>query len=298
MNNILRHSVVGLPRSGKTTFLAAFWHLLSSDELELRMQLRSMTGDTAYLDNIAEKWRRCVPIGRTLSMEAEYIELALTEVGSQNQFDLCFPDVAGESYEEQIKTRMHDKPHAEWLRHPGGTLLFLNASEPPDGLTLEALDGLLDEEVQADGAEIADEDASTNVEEGEEVEDHIPWQPKYMPEQVKLVELLQILDYLDENLERNRIAVLVSAWDTVANEGLTPQQWLARERPLLWQYLQTNSPKFNSRVFGISAQGGDETRDKQALLSKPSPSERVICVDEEYLDHDLTRPIVWLNRAI
>jgi hypothetical protein len=49
--------IIGLPRSGKTTFLTAFWHLIDA-------------GDQQHLNAIAEAWRRCEEVPRT-SMAAE-----------------------------------------------------------------------------------------------------------------------------------------------------------------------------------------------------------------------------------
>ena len=59
--------VLGLPGSGKTTFLAALWHLLTSDEVETRLSLVSLqAGESAHLNEIAALWRRARVQERTL----------------------------------------------------------------------------------------------------------------------------------------------------------------------------------------------------------------------------------------
>ncbi|MEE4208916.1 MAG: hypothetical protein V2I43_06590 [Parvularcula sp.] len=295
MTNELRHGVIGLPRSGKTTFLAALWHLVTADEIEAGLECRSTVGNVAYLAEIAECWRRCKPMERTRQLTAAYVTLALTDVSTGLEFDLCFPDVAGENFDNQLMTRELDSEHASWLDHPGGTLLFLSAEASPDGQRLSDLGGLLE----------AEEEAEPEIAEGTENEPQISaadaeagWTPKMMTEQAKLVELLQIGRYLDEQEERRRLAIIISAWDVVADEGLSPDAWLKRERPLLWQFIKANSDDLEAQVFGVSAQGGqvEDEATRSELLEVAAPSERISCVDGHFEDHDLTRPIRWLHQ--
>ena len=53
------HSVVGLPHSGKTTFLAAIWHLINAGEMSTKLIVKELRGNTAYLNEIADRWRQC-----------------------------------------------------------------------------------------------------------------------------------------------------------------------------------------------------------------------------------------------
>jgi len=289
----LRHGVVGLPKSGKTTFLAALWHLVTADEVDVGLVCRSMRGDASYLTKIAECWRRCESMERTRSLTAAYVTLQLTDASNGMEFDLCFPDIAGESFDNQLMTRQLERAHADWLEHAGGTLLFLSADARPDGQRLGELDGLLDvaENDQATREE------STHLSEISATDADAGWTSKMMTEQAKLVELLQITQRLDGRDLRRRIAVVISAWDLIDSEGLSPEAWLERERPLLWQFIASNCTDFEARVFGVSAQGGqvEVTAERDALLDKSSPSERIVCVNGEIRDHDLTRPIRWLH---
>jgi hypothetical protein len=303
MANELRHAVIGLPKSGKTTFLAALWHLITADEVDTGLVCRSTRGDGAYLTEIADCWRRCLPMERTRSLSAAYLELELSNPAADREFDLSFPDVAGESFHEQLLTRQLDSKHATWLQHPGGTLLFISAETAPDGQRLSDLDGLLDDddedkdemntELNPGVADEADTNAQISATEAE-----ANWTPKMMTEQAKLVDLLQIARHLDVSGERRRLAVIISAWDLVAEEGQSPYDWLKRERPLLWQFIQANSNDQPAKVFGVSAQGGrvEDSKKRAELLDMASPSERISCVDGEVADHDLTRPIRWLNQ--
>ena len=292
MSGELRHSVVGLPESGKTTFLAALWHLVTSDEIGTALVLRSTRGNTEYLEAIAGDWRRCRPMERTRMGATRYVTLELTEADTAVEFDLCFPDMAGETFDAQLAARELDGTHAEWLDHPGGTLLFLSAIRGPDGQRLEDLRGMLDPESPSDAVDGTSTTSTISA-----------WRPETMPEQAKLVELLQSVRRLDPGNERRAVAVVVSAWDAVADEGRTPLEWLRAEKPLLAQFLKANGTALAVRFYGVSAQGGHAVRDREALLDKSLQSERIRCVEVDrngavlYDGSDLTKPIVWLNRA-
>jgi len=87
----------------------------------------------------------------------------------------------------------------------------------------------------------------------------------------------------------------VSAWDVLPHPQPTPEEWVQRELPLLHQFLSTNRESFDSRIYGVSAQGGNvrSSPAKQELLHK-TPSERIQCVGVHPDVHDLTDPVLWL----
>jgi hypothetical protein len=87
----------------------------------------------------------------------------------------------------------------------------------------------------------------------------------------------------------------VSAWDVVLEPKPSPEQWLARERPFLYQFLTNNPKSFAFHVYGVSAQGGDVTSGQRMALLRQAPSQRIECVGPNTNPHDLTAPLVWLN---
>lgn len=272
-----QHSIIGLPRSGKTTFLAALWHLLDAGEVSSKFVLDKMVGDHTHLNTIVDAWRKCEEVPRT-SMAAETkVSIHVKEAASERTAVLHFPDLSGESFEQQLSTRSCTTDYVDCVEGSGGILLFITADRPSDGMAI------------LDVAPSVPEDDVAG-----ESEEYLDWSPKMVSEQVNLVELLQFLQRHPIRCEVRRVAVIVSAWDVIESSDLTPQLWIQRELPLLHQFLISNPDSFKFRVFGVSAQGGDVTSDCRGELVEKSPSTRIRCIDHETDSHDLTSPIAWL----
>jgi hypothetical protein len=126
------------------------------------------------------------------------------------------------------------------------------------------------------------------------------WDPQRAPCGAVLVDLLiNIDDHLDQQRKPIRVAIIVSAWDTMEGMGLTPEDWFARSVALLDQFVRANPESFEVAVYGISAQGGDiaDPTIRAKLLRLRNPMERVRLTRGHVVDHDLTSPIVWLLRG-
>ena len=272
------HSIIGLPRSGKTTFLAALWHLIDAGEVSTKLVLDKLVGDHQHLNKIVEAWRRCEEVPHT-SMAAEVsVSIHVREQSTGRAAILGFPDLSGESFERQLTTRTCRPTYIENFEDAGGILLFLNADRAHDGLTILDLGPVLE-----------------GVPDAERLGQISEWSQKLVPEQVQLVELLQFLLRPPFRRGKRRIAVIVSAWDVVPEPRPSPADWLARELPLLNQFLVTNSGSFEFQVYGVSAQGGDVTSERRQELLRRTPSERIECQGPSAGEHDLTSPIVWLT---
>ncbi len=271
-----QHSIVGLQRSGKTTFLAALWHLLDAGEVSSKFVLDKLIGDHSHLNTIVEAWRRCEEVPRT-SMAAEVrVSIHVRETATENEAILHFPDLSGESFELQLSARNCALDYVESYEQVDGVLLFVTADKPSDGMSI------------VDIAPLAADEPIV-----EEIESHQDWSSKMVPAQVKLVELLQFTNAAPFLRSLRRIAVIVSAWDVVQPQNIQPAEWLERELPLLHQFLIANPECFIFQVYGVSAQGGDVKSEKHVLADKV-PSVRIQCIGPETEPHDLTSPIAWL----
>src|SRR5579871_183924 len=163
----------GLPGSGKTTFLAALWHLVIGREIPTKLGFHSLPdGDSTYLNQIARVWRSAKVQGRTLVGSPKLVNMNLRD-GAGNLVRLTFPDLSGESYRRMWEDRECDLDVAAILRKGTGILLFVHADriQPPVWAgDVTALAKRLGLPVQ-DGLPVA-------------------WHPRLAPTQVQLVELL------------------------------------------------------------------------------------------------------------
>jgi hypothetical protein len=121
-----------------------------------------------------------------------------------------------------------------------------------------------------------------------------------MPEEAKVVELLQFANRRPHPRRCRRLGVIISAWDVVLEGGDTrpPVQWLADQRPMLSQFLQYNADAWDVRVYGVSAQGGALPRDKERLQTLETASERIMMVGDDVPTHDPTAPVAWLISGV
>lgn len=271
---LIHHSIIGMPGSGKTTFLAALWHILNANEISSKFVLKSLIGDRTHLNALADSWRRCEEVPRTSMSAEKKVSIHVEEVASGKAVVLQFPDLSGESFELQLASRSCLSEYVDDFEGDGGILLFVTANRVDDGQSILDIP-----------KEIRDHEAA------EEIKD---WSPKYVPIQVNLVELLQFLLRPPFTRKMRRVAIVISAWDLVATTSFTPETWLKAHLPLLHQFLTSNPLHFKFTVYGISAQGGDLTTAHKDELAEKIPSTRISCVGENSSAHDLTSPIAWL----
>jgi hypothetical protein len=303
----LFHSILGLPRSGKTTYLAALWHLIGAGEAETKVVLDKLVGDHDYLDRIVDAWRRCEEVPRTsMAAEEKSLSIRVHERGRGTEAVLVFPDLSGESFERQFAHRTCSEEYVRNFDRDGGIVLFVNADRPNEGITLLDIASAI-EEVQPRLEPHVVQGDDTSPPAGQAAEKTLattqqpkpaanPWSPSFVPEQVRLVDLLQFLQLSPFARRKRRLAVIISAWDVVTPASLQPTEWLSREMPLLDQFLKNNPDSFEVRVYGVSAQGGDVRGPARAeLLKIPEPSLRIRCIGPNASVHDLTAPLVWLS---
>ncbi len=275
---------MGLPGSGKTTFLAALWHVLDDRSSETRLKLKGLSIDRTYLHQIATDWRACSQVQRTKLEHEQSVVLSLASGNSD--FELTVPDLSGEGFEQQLSDRKIAVGHHEIIQRATGFVLFVHP-RMKEGTRLtysRQLRTILNDASQPAMAGSAPLSASE------------PWSIEKLPTQVALVELLQFA--LDCAVSKVRVAVIFSAWDLVEHASFkgTPHEYMARELPLLRQFLESNNDRLDHTVFGVSAQGGDIMvgEQKKALLDLDDALKRIKVLHGNEASQDITMPIAWL----
>jgi hypothetical protein len=285
--------ICGLPESGKTTFLAALWHVVTAREISTKLRLHSLRdGDATHLNEIAARWRNARVQERTKAGRTKLVSMDLTD-GSSSVMRLTFPDVSGESYRRMWEERECDKEMAHILSGDTGILLFVHGD-------------------RIDSPEWVTDVAALSTRMGLELPlvKPVPWHPRLAPTQVQVVDLLQLLCAPPLGTPPRRLGIVLSAWDKVAPEGRTPTAFLAERMPLLDQWLKHAALAAPVCVFGVSAQGGDYEPDAEVRTTTPwspeqvetlrgldRPSDRVLVVGDGLPAecHDITEPITWLT---
>ena len=270
-------TICGLPGSGKTTFLAALWHLVTAqDNTPTQLHFKNINGDNKHLNLITRKWRNAETQEHTVFGSKEIVKMNLTN-GISEEITLCFPDLSGEIFSRLWENRDCDEELQTILSESSGILLFVHADH------IRKPQWIL--EITSLSKEIGIQQKKTK---------ETDWHPRLAPTQVKLVDILQLLRSDPLRIPAKKLAIMLSAWDKVSVEMLTPNNFLKQHLPLLYQYLSSSSEWLQSRIYGISAQGGDYNTQAQSLREQDTPSERIQLIYNDSKTHDITEPLVWL----
>ena len=280
--------IMGLPASGKTTFLAALWHLVESNETTCRLELDAYDGDLTYLNRIAEAWRNFEPVPRTSQIGDMNVAIHLRNRETGEKGTAFFPDLAGETFDRQVEDRIFRKDFMKGFSEDDGILFFISSDVREDFISVTELNARLPSDSEIDES-LNDTPAEMRITE---------WEPKLLPAQVKIVQLLSDIIRPPFEPRLRRIALLISAWDLVHHSGVTPYDWLEVNMPLVAQFLKANKDYFEHQIYGVSAQGvnlNDDTAvDEVANLLA---SRRIKIVGMESEGNDLTEPLIWLMSA-
>jgi len=281
-------TICGFPESGKTSYLAALWHLVTTGAEQTTLTFESLrNGDATHLNALAARWRNGLRQVRTKTPSGTLVSMNLKDA-SGDLMRLTLPDLSGESYRDMFEVRECDPTVADFLVGSQGLLLLIHA----DNIKQPHMVTTVVAQTRALGSTIAERQ-------------EVPWEARLAPTQVQLVELLQLFCLPPLNVPFRRLAIVLSAWDKVEVEGRGPQQFLAERLPLLKQYLNSNADGWEWKVYGVSAQGGDYEKEDErftgAQLEKlnelkalDEPSMRIKVVSDTSTSSDLTEPISWL----
>jgi len=278
-------TVVGFPESGKTTFIAAMYHLIQQPD-HSALTLMKLPPNSAYLDEIASNWRSALRMPHTNLRTHENIILELRDREHGIEFELALPDMSGEEFNRQWEQRAWSNEYGNVLSKSTGLLLFISSNVVPS-MTIEQFDHIKDDHP-----------------EGDYPDESPPYSARNAPTALKLVELLQFArQALPGNCLRH-VGVIISAWDLIDDlpeaQRTLPAKWLQDTLPLLHQFLRANDDWIESKVFGVSAQGFNlegnpltEQEREEKLRPYDSAVSRIRVVTDGPPAHDITLPIRW-----
>ena len=281
--------LIGLPATGKTSFLAALWNSIQQGKVNTALELKRLDGDSAYLNKICDAWLGYEPVGRNQTDIETFVSMWLKERNGDHEIHLTFPDTSGETFKQQWASRHLTESYQNCIKSADGGILFIHPKSLAQPLRISqiaALAGLVEQDEEESAAEAKTPNPPTT-----------PWDIEKAPTQVQTVELLQFLAANQYFRAPFKLAIVVSAWDEVVASKLSPSVWVQQQLPLLAQYLSSQSDKFTVSYYGVSAQGGKyDGKDLDALQAK-HPAERIQIVGEGVENpHDITEPLHWLMK--
>jgi hypothetical protein len=220
--------LLGLPETGKSTFIGTLWHFVEEPSIEY-IREASLPGDRRHAQELAEHVRELAEITRTLHDADERFEVPVEFPGS-GTVTLVIPDHSGEQLEGLVQRRVWPELLREELAQASAVMLFVHPRVIKPPLELHLL---------------------PDSPSGEKALEY---------ENLSACTAAQLIDGLEEVLEAMRdrwpvrVAVVISAFDLAG--GDTPQQWLDLRLPAIASMLRNDPARVHSAVFGVCAQGG------------------------------------------
>lgn len=272
--------LVGGPETGKSNYVGRLWASLKAGKGVLKRA--GMPRNIEYVESICEHLLQGKFAGRTdTNMERHDFCVPLYSGSETGPTELIVPDFTGELWRDAVKNS--EIPH-EWLdelENADGALLFVRAHSP---LNIQPFDWVTARDVLR--YSLAKDNQDTEL-----------------PTQVIMCELLRLLkDRLADRSdgEKPRVAVVVTAWDTLDSEAKAagPFAYLRKQFPLFAGALE-DVERIEAKIYGVTIVGGDLQHDTefQQQYHEIILSERgsvtfeidgVMCTDP-----DITMPVAW-----
>jgi len=275
---------LGLPRTGKSTFLGAFWALVQSPA-EPAVRETRFGGDRSYVQKLADQVARGDALDRTALDASE--ELAVeVDFEPGGVADLLIPDTSGESLRVLAEQRIWYPNLLAACTQATAILMFVH----PDRLRMPQRIAV------TSGGEPAP------APEPERSPEHVDFHPpdgvafqaqEHTSTAAQLIDVFENLSELWSDRRPIRVGVVVSAWDRVVGEPKpTPYAWLAARLPGTLATLESNRDVADFEVFGVSAQGG-ALEAREELLARGEVCDRVFAEDRSGRRISLFEPVRW-----
>ncbi|PSH02584.1 MAG: hypothetical protein CXZ00_16700 [Acidobacteria bacterium] len=277
--------VMGLPEAGKTTFIAALWHTVSSKEVDAILQMEYLQPSRDHLNEIAKRWRECVAVQRTIQGKERSVTMNLRTSDGARRFQVTLPDTSGEAFQRIFENRKWAASFEGLVNRSDALMFFVH---PNSLVSPVRIDNVVEELVSiADGINVAGVEPPSGM-----PEQAVHWEASRAAAQSKILDLLQLVVQA-KGSRPLKIVIVVSAWDLAENENLQPDNWIEKHAPLVWQFLNAHNKTRPFCVFGVSAQGRDYGNHAEMLRDYIKPSERISVMQGDRRSSDITAPVLW-----
>ena len=148
-------TMVGGVSAGKTTFLVAFWNILSDLRKPHAVTFEAMPDVRDRLNALQEIWLKCAQLPRTPITDLNNNEIGLVSIRGKTPISLRIPDRAGESFDNQWAQREVTADYASSVEEQG-ILLFIN---PEILVAPRHINATLNELAELGGVEMEDDES-------------------------------------------------------------------------------------------------------------------------------------------
>lgn len=312
--------LIGGPDAGKTNFLGRLWLCLRSKQGFLSAE--GLPDDAKYVAQVSQELLKGRFAGHSpLGEVTRKSQVPVRWMAGDKEMSglVVLPDRKGEQWKKDFKDRVWSQELEELLSSQSGCLLFIRAAS--DAI-VPAIDPMRYAELfvipktqagQSGAAPAAANVDSSDDQQQEDEDDEIEEEyddaaddefEKSIPTQVLLMDWLQCLRQAFDEVcgydFKPRIGIVIAAWDLVPSDKSEagPSQYLKSSFPMLWQFIITNSDRYNFHVFGSSVAGVDleiEELRETYCNGDPGTSGSILhsLNGHEEESSDFTLPLAW-----
>ena len=279
---------LGLPRTGKSTYLGALWQLVQ-DPAESTIFERDVTGDRSYLQQLGEQVARGKEIGRTEVSSVEGMRLTLGF--DEGDITVHIPDLGGETLRMLVEDRIWHPGLEATVAASRAMLLFVHPEEVRLPMTIAMADEILSD---LQSSPDTDPPASVTGHDADHSTELEP--PKFQSASActvaRCVDALENIFFSQRSRWPIRLGIVISAWDTVEG-SLTPESWLKDRAPALDSFARANTDMIEWSFYGVSAQGGTLPAQRDELLAQGSVRDRAYAQNASGATVPVTEPLRW-----
>lgn len=235
--------IIGKPGTSKTTFLAQFLALGRKNKSAVTFW--KTPENIQPLSNALDSLRQGQAVEATQAEGNQELRLPITVNGSN--LELICPDYGGEQINAILDQREIAEHWPELIQKSSSWILFVKP---------QAIDATYD---------LSNKSAS------EAHNDSNAAPPEFkITEQSHLIELIQFMlatkkVSMQQDISSPKLVIALTCWDEVPDTSSTPEGYLIKTMPLLYEFAQANWSADALKVMGVSAQGfplTDENKEK------------------------------------
>ena len=142
--------IAGLPKAGKTTYIAALWDIIQRRQGDFDLQFTTNPENATYLNEIWEYWVKMENIERSKTPAPDDIKINVSRKTDGLEMELSIPDFMGEQFQKIIDRTLPENIKG-WIETSDRMLYLINNLE--DG----SKDDVDEEEAIQDGADRQEE---------------------------------------------------------------------------------------------------------------------------------------------